>query len=151
MKSILVPRLPYSNVLELCEKRGFFKWSGNNLRIGPVAALLLKNLKHEWFYDMTVRSDTCMFVNVSSFNDTFEYVKELCSHRLPFGISEVIKTNLMNNFNNDLLDFSTHMNLYKNVLRTTMFVTPSDSVEFFHQWQRERRTWWRTVSFQVPY
>ncbi|KAF5288462.1 hypothetical protein FQR65_LT02114 [Abscondita terminalis] len=64
----------------------------------------------------------------------------MCQERVPFGIAEVV------NANDEEFGFDQHFNERSTILQTTMFVSPTLSTQFFHQWQRQRRTWWRKFS-----
>ncbi|XP_031346500.1 DNA polymerase subunit gamma-2, mitochondrial [Photinus pyralis] len=128
-------------VLELCEVRGFLKSFKDGLKlVGPVGALLRRNLETEWFYNLVINRETSVFMNEGSFVDTYEFARRVCQERSPFGVAEVVKDT------EDLFDLDGHFFHKPRYLLTTVFVPPSLSTQFFHDWQRLRRTWWRKLS-----
>ncbi|KAF2882739.1 hypothetical protein ILUMI_23472 [Ignelater luminosus] len=150
--------MTFKKILDVCEKHGFVKRIINKsidndavnklVKIGPVGALLQENLKTEWFFSMVINRENTVFLSKDSFVDTYEYGKEICQEKLPFGIAEIKEgiDNVCGNANK-LFDFDKYfMEERQLVLRTTMFVAPSKSIQFFHQWQRQRKMWWRKFS-----
>lgn len=148
----------YKKILELCFKHGYLYKNQieNNLEtimLGPTGALLQDNLKNEWFYSMQTNMDSSVFFNTNSFKSTFAFAKDISMANIPFGISEIIEDNetpceavVKNNAENDMLYWFKGP---KKNLRCTLFVSPSDSTHVFHQWQRQRRMWWRKVSIFI--
>ncbi|KAG5877045.1 hypothetical protein JTB14_006525 [Gonioctena quinquepunctata] len=130
----------------------------NQFKIGPVGLLLRNNLKTEWFYNIVINKDITVVLNESDVSETYDYAKELCSQTLPFGIAEIqpfknvyksdeiieYYKNAMNNKNVEFEDLLRHEG--NSHLRCTVFVSPSSSTPFFHQWQRQRKMWWRKFS-----
>lgn len=127
-------------VIQLCERQGFLKCVNEKLLVGPVGALLQENLYNEWIYNMVISRDTSVFLSKDSFVNAFEYVKGICQERVPFGIAQVITDN------NQQFHFDKHFENSSMILQTTVFVSPASSTQFFHQWQKQRRTWWRKFS-----
>ncbi|KAK5640978.1 hypothetical protein RI129_009525 [Pyrocoelia pectoralis] len=131
----------FKKVLELCKVRGFLNNINNDESvIGPVGALLQQNLKTEWLYNVVINRETNVFLCEGSFGDTYEFARNVCQERSPFGIARVIKDT------EDTFDFDRYFFGRPLFLHTTMFVIPSFSTQFFHDWQRQRRTWWRKLS-----
>lgn len=148
----------FKKILDVCEKQGFLKRIINEtiandavnelVKIGPIGALLQENLKTEWFYTMVINRENTVFFSKDSFTDTYEYAKEICQDKLPFGIAEIKEgtNNKILESANKVFDFDKYfVEERQPVLRTTMFIAPSKSTQFFHQWQRQRKMWWRKV------
>lgn len=142
------------------------------LKIGPVGALLQENLRSEWLYSTLTNRNLIVLLSGNSFADTFSYAKGLCVDRLPFGIVQTIEEKC-DNLSQAILDvkqkkenddkqesyvdpsgkdkkedvcFERYFVGENNViLKNTTFVSPNNSTPMFHQWQRQRRTWWRKV------
>lgn len=84
--------MPIKRIIDLCERRGFLNKLSTVLNIGPVGTLLQENLKNEWFYNMIInRDNTVFFCNNNLFSATFNFAKDVCQGRLPFGIAEIVE------------------------------------------------------------
>lgn len=136
----------FSKIVELCKCRGFLCGS-DLLKIGPLGVLLKEILKTEWLNFHVTNKDVSIFLNENSGDlaETLDFVKNLYNGQFPFGIAEIIENgeaNFTNNSNGIKFEncFPT-----KSLLRCTIFLAPSMSTQFFHQWQRQRRIWWRKV------
>lgn len=145
--------MPLTKTLEHCFKHGLLYKGGidNKLqlvKLGSTGALLRENLHNEWFHNIIINRDCSVFYNTSSFQETFNYAKEISSHYLPFGVAEIL--NDEKNLDNFQADTPVHnVKLMNNAtLKCTMFVSPSEATQYFHQWQRQRRIWWRKVRFK---
>lgn len=151
-----------NTVLESIVNNGFVrrsiqKHNTDCLKIGPIGLLLLDNLKTEWFYNIVINKDITVFLNRGDTAATFDFAKNLCSEKLPFGIADVEQEKKLtsgqsigcqkDDIHQPQLSFK---NLFKReeseILKCSVFVSPNNSTQFFHQWQRERRMWWRKVS-----
>lgn len=157
-----------SSIISLCEKNGLLrkKLVSNlkleQLNVGPIGTLLMQNLKNEWYNNIVInKENTVFFSDHNNYVESFEFAKNICLDRLPFGLAEVVHNNKCNNqqllnsneekenreLNNYVQDFEGYFCSDSNdVLKCTMFVSPSTSLQYFHQWQRQRRIWWRRVS-----
>lgn len=155
----------FNTILSLCEKHGFIRKSFfpkmkiEQLQLGPTGYLLLQNLKNEWFYNIVINKDLTVFPSDNeSFDKTFEFAKTACMEGLPFGIAEVIQNKKFSSAE-ELIAYYTERMKEKDIdfdklfaqedqvkLKCTVFTSSRDSVQFFHQWQRQRRIWWRKFS-----
>lgn len=152
-------RMALTKIIEMCERHGFLKkvsaYNQDILKVGPVGALLQENLRNEWLYSMITNRDLTACLNSSSFLDTFTYIKELCSQKVPFAIAEFEEQKCRNvaqafveakRKQENEVDFQQFfIGEDKLLLRCTTFVSPSFSTPHFHQWQRHRKAWWRKV------
>lgn len=154
----------FNSVVSLVEKQGFLtrtflpKMKIELLKLGPTGNLLLQNLKNEWFYNTVINKDISVFLSNDSFDNTFEYSKNMCLDRLPFGVAEIIPNKKKSSTDELINYYSERMKqndidfekLFSNedrvTLKCTIFASSQDSVQFFHQWQRQRRIWWRKFS-----
>lgn len=153
-----------SSIISLCEKNGLVRKKlvsslKSELNVGPIGTFLMQNLKNEWYKNIVInKENTVFFSDHNNFVESFEFAKNICLDRLPFGLAEVANYNKeqlvksyeekVNDKQNDCVqDFESYFasDNYE-VLKCTMFVSPSTSLQFFHQWQRQRRIWWRKVS-----
>lgn len=136
----------------------FPKMKIEQLKLGPTGCLLLQNLKNEWFYNIIINKDTSVFPSGNNdFRETFQYAKSVCLEKLPFGVAEMVQNRKPSNeselieyynerMNNQDVDFKKLFGNEDNTtLKCTIFASSSESVPFFHQWQRQRRIWWRKV------
>lgn len=140
-------------ILSLSTKYGYLS-EINNLhpevfKIGPTGNLLKENLRQEWFYSMVINRDCSIFLNDNSFKNTFHFAKEICTEKLPFGIAEVVEEQL--NIYKDQIsiknnDFRSLIPYNREILICTMFIPPSNSIQIFHQLQKQRKMWWRKFS-----
>lgn len=150
--------MSFNKILGLCERHGFLKQANNILKLGPTGTLLQENLRNEWLVSMVTNRDIPVFLNGSSFTETYFYAKELCVERLPFGVAEIapaqctatketIKDKTTNGTEvSETISFENSFSAEENLLlRCTTFVSPSNATQLFHQWQRQRRAWWRKV------
>lgn len=153
--------MTFTKILEMCEKHGFLKkvsmYNQDILRVGPIGALLQENLRSEWLYSVTTNRDLTACINSSSFSDSFNHTKELCSQRVPFSLAEIEEEKCRNvaqafveakdGKKEEGVDFKRFfIGENRPILRCTTFVAPAFSTPHFHQWQRQRKAWWRKVS-----
>jgi len=154
----------FNTIVNVCEKHGFLgkialpKLKLEQFKIGPTGFQLLQNLKNEWHYNIIINKDISVFPCYESFDKTFEFAKNMCLERLPFGIAEIIQhqkiastNDLISYYNIRIKEKEIHFeNLFANedkvTLKCTVFTSSQDAVQFFHQWQRQRRIWWRKFS-----
>lgn len=147
------------NIFELCEKNGYLKLLSDNylsVKLGPTGAMLQENLRLEWFYAMVVNRESNVFLNKDNFTETFQHAKEMCQEYAPFGIAEIVtdsgryieKCSEDTEVNQDQVDFQRCVD-GGIVLKTSMFVSPVLSTQFFHQWQRQRKMWFRKVCCSI--
>ncbi|KAH1025848.1 hypothetical protein HUJ05_010492 [Dendroctonus ponderosae] len=154
----------FNSIIALSEKHGllrkfvFPRMKIEQLKVGPVGYLLLHQLRNEWFNHMIINKETSVFISDNDFEGTFQFAKRLCLDRLPFGIAEIIQNKRISNenlilehyverMNSNDIDFEAYFgNEDSLTLKCTIFTTPTNSVPFFHQWQRDRRIWWRKFS-----
>lgn len=121
----------------------------NYLKIGPIGLLLQNNLKIQWFNNIIINKDITVFPSKGDIQQTYEFARRICLERLPFGIAETITPEEV------LKDRSEEKVVFKNlfekedqiILKSTFFVSSSTATQFFHQFQKQRRMWWRKVSF----
>lgn len=143
--------MTFAKITKMCQKHGFLKQAilhnQDILKIGPIGASLQENLRNEWLLHMTTNRDLTTFLNPSSFSETFDYAKYLCSEKLPFAITEIVEGKSSEVEQQTNQSFSaTLKDENRLLLRCTTFVGPSSSVPYFHQWQRQRKAWWRKFS-----
>ncbi|XP_049801370.1 DNA polymerase subunit gamma-2, mitochondrial [Schistocerca nitens] len=152
-------------ILQICERHSLAKpiFSENSLycmKFGPVGELLKKFLCHEWLHANVISSEIGVFPHYVSRSDAghtvhdlkeaYEYVRNLNSGQLPFGV--VVETpNLCADKycekQQHILDESLYFYPKKcTLLKTFMFVAPSKATHFYYQWQRHRKMWWRKFS-----
>lgn len=131
------------NVLSLCEQYGFLlkKPTLSKHFIAPAGTLLLENLKHEWLQSMVNYKDYSIYYSNNNFTDSYEYVKRTSLEKLPFGFATIREEEN----NNAIFTLGETIN-DKHHLNTWVFIPPTNSVHAFHQWQRQRRMWWRKFS-----
>lgn len=152
-------------ILQICERHSLAKpiFSDNSLhcmKFGPAGELLKKFLCHEWLHTNVISSEIGVFPHYVSRSETehtihdlkeaYEYVKNLNSGQLPFGVV-VETTNLSADkyyHKQELtLDESQYFHPKKSTfLKTFMFVAPAKATHFYYQWQRHRKMWWRKFS-----
>lgn len=157
----LFPDMLLRKILELCEKNGYLKILPDNLnvlsvKLGPTGALLQENLRLEWFYAMVVNRESNVFLSKGSFSDAFQHAKEMCQDHAPFGVAEIVADSGegIKNRSEDTEEARDGVDFRRCVagdvvLKTSMFVSPALSTQFFHQWQRQRKMWFRKVSFTI--
>lgn len=141
-------------ILDLVSMNGFVNQiTSENIKyckIGPVGLLLLNNLKTQWFNNVVINKDITVFPSEGNIQDTFNYAKKVCLEKVPFGIAETLELN-----NKKVTKPDAKMTMFKNlfeqedqfVLKSTFFVPSTTATQFFHQWQKQRRMWWRKVSW----
>ncbi|CAH1116035.1 unnamed protein product [Phaedon cochleariae] len=153
-----------NKILELASKNGLLKKTLlpkvkiDQFNIGPIGLLLQNNLKLEWFYNVIINKDITVFPSDNNMSDTFDYAKDFCSQKLPFGIAEM-KAYKKSYNSDEIIEYykkaiDTEKLCFEDLLRheenmlmkCTIFITPNNSTSFFHQWQRQRRMWWRKFS-----
>lgn len=137
----------FKEILSLCEKSGFLNINNSGLHLGPVGYLLRENLKTEWLYSNVTNRDINVFLNSnSSFGETFNFVKNISEDKLPFGVAQITSDTSDNTEVSQSQDIDRYFNAPNQMrLDCFMFVPPSLSVQYFHNWQRQRRMWWRKV------
>lgn len=141
-------------ILNLCNTHGYLtpvnKTVQDFYKIGSTGALLLENLKAEWKNNMVINPSASVFYNTNIFQNSYQYAKDLCLEYLPFGIAETVdeQINMYKDFNakEDKNSVKLLLPFSKEVLLCTMFLSPTESTEFFHKWQIQRRMWWRKVT-----
>ncbi|XP_074030654.1 DNA polymerase subunit gamma-2, mitochondrial [Leptinotarsa decemlineata] len=151
-------------ILNLATSNGFVKrtvlahLNMSQYEIGPIGEILRHNLMTEWYYNIVFNKDVTVIMNNGDFTGTYEYLKAFCSDRLPFGIADIKKLKKSystdeiiehykkgrDNRNTSFKDLMRHEE--DSLCNCTIFVPPSNSTRFFHQWQQQRRMWWRKFS-----
>lgn len=141
--------MPLTKLLDLCFKQGLLYKSSieNNIqmvKLGSTGSILKENLQKELFHNMIINRDCPVFIS-TSFKDTFNFAKDVCNGYVPFSLAEIINLEDIGICNKNS---SNKAQLIENniTLRYTTFVSPIDAISYFHQWQRQRKTWWRKVT-----
>ncbi|CAH0564268.1 unnamed protein product [Brassicogethes aeneus] len=147
-----------NKILTLCENRGFLQKTYNAalkqdiITIFPTGALLQANLRNEWFNSSIINKDHTVFLNKNDFDETVEYARNLCNV-LPFGVADVLRNKKSMKERVDLVKesgnkFDFRMYTLENDynLKTNFYVSPKTSTHFFHQFQKQRKMWWRKFS-----
>lgn len=144
-------------ILDLASMNGFIKQTTlekvNFCKIGPVGLLLLNNLKTQWFNNVVINKDMTVFPSKGNIQDTFNYAKKVCLEKVPFGIAETLGPKLIEDKKVKKTDakMTKFNNLFEQedqlVLKSTFFVPSTTATQFFHQLQKQRRMWWRKVSW----
>lgn len=144
-------------ILDVVSANGFLKQiileKNNYCKIGPVGLLLQNNLKTQWFNNVVINKDITVFPSKGNVQDTFSYAKKICLEKIPFGIAETFTPELIKD--KKVTQKDAKMTMFKNlfeqedqfVLKSTFFVPSTTATQFFHQWQKQRRMWWRKVSW----
>ncbi|XP_060521464.1 DNA polymerase subunit gamma-2, mitochondrial isoform X2 [Cylas formicarius] len=153
-----------NTIISLCEKRGFLRklmlprLNAEQFKFGPTGLLLREILRTEWFYSLVINKDISIFLSDENFTETYNFARTLCMDKLPFGIAEIVENRrhtsdgeLIAYYNsiikNGDINFAKFFNKEDQaLLRCTVFTPATDSTQFFHQWQRQRRIWWRKCS-----
>lgn len=142
-------------VLDLAANNGFLSRSkslNDKFKIGPVGQLLCQNINSEWFHNIVINKELTVVINDGDLSETYNYVKNLCSEKLPFGIadSEKIKKYTADEYRENCdtgIDFK---NLLCNeddiFLKFCVFVSPNESMRYFQRWQKQRRIWYKKFS-----
>lgn len=146
-------------ILDMVATNGYIKYITKDnfkyLKIGPTGLLLQNNLKNQWCNNVVMNKDITVFPNKGNILDTFEHARKLCLDKVPFGIAETIKPVVGKRpKSTENKETETKLRKFGNlfeeddqfVLKSTIFVPSETSVQFFHQWQKQRRMWWRKVS-----
>lgn len=145
----------FKNILDVAAVNGFLKQikieKNSYCKIGPVGLLLQNNLKTQWFNHVVINKDVTVFPSKGNIQDTFDYAKKVCLEKVPFGIAEMLEPKLIIDKKNTKTDANIiFQNLFEQkdqlVLKSTFFVPSTTATQFFHQWQKQRRMWWRKVS-----
>ncbi|VEN62257.1 unnamed protein product [Callosobruchus maculatus] len=152
----------FLKIIDLAINHGFLKrdilskLNFEQYKYGPVGLHLLNNLETEWFFHFVINRDITVFLNKDDFTSTFAFSKKMCCDRLPLGIvekksREKIDHDLMqdkkSSENGDSIQFCTKFSEDETeFLKGTFFISPTQSTKFFHQFQRQRRIWWRRIS-----
>ncbi|XP_068084430.1 DNA polymerase subunit gamma-2, mitochondrial [Anabrus simplex] len=152
-------------VLQICHRHFFAKPvlcndSIDHFIFGPVGELLKNNLYQEWLYSTVTKSDVTVFPyhTGKSLKDVgrgllepFEHVKAMNNGQLPFGIA--VKDfgdrgkHGVEESSEELIKESLYFRPHNcTTLRLFMFVHPTHGMQFFDQWQRQRKIWWRKFS-----
>lgn len=151
----------FQKILDMVAANGYIKqvYKGNlkYLKIRPIGLLLQDNLKTEWCNNTIINKDIMVFPSKYNVNDTFEFSKKICLEKLPFGIAEILKPLVDDDKTKVLIEMRKDKNLIifsdlfekedHITLQSTIFVQSETATQFFHQWQRQRRMWWRKVKF----
>lgn len=140
-------------ILDMVAENGYIKQVAKNcLKLGPTGILLQENLKTQWNNNIVINKEISVFPNDGNIQDTFQYARKVCLDKVPFGIAETVKSNVEFVSENDvkeeckMIKFRDFFDQEDQLtLKSTMFVPSQTSVQFFHQWQRQRRMWWRKV------
>lgn len=146
-------------ILDMVAANGYikqvYKENVKLLKIGPVGLLLQNNLKTQWCNNIIINRDVTVFPNKDDINGTFEYAKQMCLEKLPFGIAETIKPSIADDKAKILIEMKKDKDLIvfsdffeqpdQFTLQSTIFVQSDTATQFFHQWQKQRRMWWRKV------
>lgn len=134
--------------------------SKNLYKVGPIGLLLLNNLQTQWYNNILINRDITSFLDKGNINNTYDFAKQICLEKLPFGIADkitpVMKPSTKEKLDNELDKKRIH---FKDLFpaedqfkfRSTIFVSSETATQFFHQWQKQRRIWWRKVSFSELY
>ncbi|XP_008196614.1 DNA polymerase subunit gamma-2, mitochondrial [Tribolium castaneum] len=141
--------MTFEKIVKLCEKHGFLRRIANPrlemFKIGPTGALLQENLHTEWLNNIVISKDIQMFHCVDDFAATFDFAKATCLGIPPFGISRVTQRKLRVQEQLDKTGFEKYFDQGR-IYECCVFMPPKDVTQFFHQWQRERKIWWRRFS-----
>ncbi|XP_028142532.1 DNA polymerase subunit gamma-2, mitochondrial [Diabrotica virgifera virgifera] len=150
--------------LDLATNGGFLKktvlpnYNIDQFKIGPLGLLLCQNINTEWLYHTLINKELTVCPNEGDIDNTYNFVKILCSSKLPFGITDVNKQKksfttdeiveyYKNASKGEKVSFENLLRHEEDVfLKFTIFVSPSDSTQMFHQWQKQRRIWFRKFS-----
>lgn len=147
-----------TKILNLAESNGFIHYYIKDkrkfIKLGTNGVLLKKNLEQQWFNNVVMNKDISMLPCEYSLESTFNFAKKICLEKLPFGIVERIqppcniefKESNLKKQKSDKISFE---DLFeekdKLLLKTTIFVPSESATHYFHQWQKQRRIWWRKV------
>lgn len=150
----------FKQIVSLCEKQGFFRIINpfNNklqyFQLGPIGSLLQENLRQEWYKHIVTNNENNVFFCEGDFAKSVDFVKQLSSEKLPYGVAEFkpekVKLDeglqIEEEKNEDYVrSFKTYF-MDDTLMKCTMFISPTTSTRFFHQWQRQRKVWWRKFS-----
>lgn len=146
----------FKEILKLCENRGFINDPlsskiSNEISLGPVGYILQENLRTEWLLANVTNRDISVFLNEQkSLSESYNFVKDICNERLPFGIAQVFHCEGKVEPDSMRSEIDSYFHIINQVqLQTLMFVSPSTSSQYFYNWQRQRRVWWRKVMEKV--
>lgn len=151
----------FQKILDMIASNGYikqvYKENLKYVKIGPIGLLLQNNLKTQWCNNIIINKDITVFPSKYDIYDTLEFSKKMCLEKLPFGIAETVKPLMDENKTKVLSEIRKDKNLIffsdffekqdQFTLRTTIFVKSETVTQFFHQWQKQRRMWWRKVIF----
>lgn len=148
----------FIQIIKMCEQYGFIssvkypKLQREVLKIGSTGAFLMENLRQEWFNNIVINKDVSTFISTGNLSETFDYAKKMCLGQFPFSIAEISKMKttsvLENNLGEKQVNFREYFEVGDN-LSCWVFVEQAGCVQFFHQWQKQRRMWWRKVLFYL--
>ncbi|CAG9839687.1 unnamed protein product [Diabrotica balteata] len=65
------------------------KYNIDQFKIGPLGLLLCQNINTEWLYHTLINKELTVCPNEGDIDNTYDFVKILCSNKLPFGITDV--------------------------------------------------------------
>lgn len=147
-------------ILDLVTTNGYLrsitKENVKYVKMGPTGLLLQDNLKTQWFNNVVINKELTVFPSEGDIQNTFDYARRVCLEKLPFGIAENLKREdigpkYKEKHGKKIEDKLTNFKDFfeeedKFILKSTIFVPSETSIQFFHQWQRQRRMWWRKVS-----
>lgn len=134
-----------NKVISLCEQHGFFRSTKNALlQVESTGALLLENLRTEWFNNVVINKDLSVFYCSGNLEDTYHFAKKTCLEKGPFAICKFEEKELCKK-EEEKIDFRDFF--HKGIeAQCSVFANPEEATPFFHQWQKERRMWWRKVN-----
>ncbi|XP_044253326.1 DNA polymerase subunit gamma-2, mitochondrial [Tribolium madens] len=141
--------MTFEKIAKLCEKHGFLRRVAHArlemFKMGPTGALLQENLHTEWFNNIVIGKDVQVFHCGDDFRETFDFAKATCLGIPPFGVSRVTPKKLRVQEQLEQSGFEKYFDEGQ-IYECWVFVPPKDVTQFFHQWQRERKIWWRRFS-----
>ncbi|RZC41172.1 KTI12 -like protein [Asbolus verrucosus] len=115
-------------------------------KIESTGLLLQENLRVEWFNNIVINKDISVFPSANGFTETYNFAKATCLDTAPFAVAQFTeKKQSLEKRDENKINF---LDYFENgtILECYVFVTPSSATHFFHQWQRDRRIWWRKFS-----
>lgn len=143
-------------ILAVAKKHSYFsrlpsKSNNNvyNFKLGDLGLILHNNIKNHWL-SSNVSKNTRVFDhtknthNQNVFCDSFKTTSNF-HKKLPSNMIEFYKTD-SNEYSNSDSSIKFSFPSYT-ILSLTKFLTPHDSMQYFFNLQRERKLWWKKVSF----
>lgn len=134
--------------MKLCEKHGFLRRIVHPklemYKIESTGVLLQENLRAEWFYNIVINKDIQMFHCIDNFSETYNFAKQTSLGITPFGVTQITPKKLSVQEQAEKTDFEKYFDS-SDIYESWVFLAPKNVTQFFHQWQNERRMWWRKV------